>query len=105
MSPGKNYTLEVNPRIPPRLARLQELVDNLSYSWDRPTREIFARLNPQLWSAVGHSPKAFLKRVDERKLVEAASDPVFLANYNRVLSAYDTYHLEPLWRTDLAAQK
>ena len=103
MPPGKNFSLEVNPRIPPRLARLQELVDNLSYSWDRPTREIFARLNPQLWSAVGHSPKAFLKRVDERKLVEAASDPVFLANYNRVLSAYDTYHLEPLWRTDLAA--
>ena len=103
MPPGTNYTLEVNPRIPPRLARLQELVDNLSYSWDRPTREIFARLNPQLWSAVGHSPKAFLKGVDESKLVEAASDPVFLANYNRVLSAYDTYHLEPLWRNDLAA--
>ena len=45
MPPGTNYTLEVNPRIPPRLARLQELVDNLSYSWDRPTREIFPSHN------------------------------------------------------------
>lgn len=44
MQPGQRYSLEVNPRIPPRLARLQELVDNLWYSWDRPTRELFARL-------------------------------------------------------------
>ena len=96
--PGTRYTLEVNPRIPQRLARLEELVDNLWYSWDRPTRELFARLHPALWAAVGHSPKAFLKRVDERKLVEAAEDPVFLTNYNRVLSAYDTYHSEPMRR-------
>jgi starch phosphorylase len=103
MPPGQSYTLEVNPRIPARLVRLQELVNNLSYSWERPTRELFAQLNPQLWAAVGHNPKAFLKRVDERKLIEAAGDPVFLANFNRALSAYDTYHQEPVWRDDLAA--
>ena len=98
MPTGTRYTLEVNPRIPPRLARLEELVDNLWYSWDRPTRELFARLHPSLWAAVGHNPKAFLKRVDEAKLVEAADDPVFLTNFHRVLSAYDTYHTASLRR-------
>src|SRR5581483_10479368 len=31
-------------------------------------------------------------------LVDAADDPVYLGNYNRALSAFDTYHNEPLRR-------
>lgn len=95
---GTSFSLEVNPKIPRRLARLEELANNLWYSWDRPTRTLFARLHPGLWDAVGHSPKAFLKRVDESKLLAAADDQVFLSNYNRILSAYDSYHNEPLRR-------
>jgi starch phosphorylase len=94
--PGTPFLLEVNPQLPPRLARLEELANNLWYSWDRPTRTLFARLHPSLWGAVGHSPKAFLKRVDQQRLLDAADDPVFLGNYARVLSAYDTYHNEPM---------
>jgi len=94
MHKATHYVLQVNPRVPQRLARLGELVNDLWYSWDRPTRELFARLHPSLWNAVSHSPKAFLKRVDERRLLEAADDQVFLNNYNYVLSAYDTYHAQ-----------
>ncbi|MBA2352712.1 MAG: alpha-glucan family phosphorylase [Burkholderiales bacterium] len=90
--------IEVKPKIPARLARLEELANNLWYSWDKPTRTLFARLHPGLWDSVGHNPKAFLKRIDEHRLNEAADDPVFLGNFNRVLSEYDTYHNEPLRR-------
>jgi starch phosphorylase len=98
MQSRSTFTVEVNPKIPRRLARLEELAANLWYSWDRPTRTLFARLHPALWDAVGHNPKAFLRRVDEERLIDAADDPVFLGNFNRVLSAYDTYHNEPLRR-------
>jgi starch phosphorylase len=93
--PPTRYTLEVNPKIPKRLARLEELAGNLWYSWDRPTRAIFARMNPALWDSVGHSPKAMLKRIDEQRLLDAASDPAFLDSLTRVLSAFDAYHAEP----------
>jgi len=93
--PGIRYQLEVNPKVPPRLARLDELANNLWYSWDRPTRTLFARLNSGLWSAVHHSPKAFLKSIDQKRINEAAADPVFLGTMNRVLSAYDSYQAEP----------
>jgi len=93
--PGTRYLLEVNPEIPPRLARLDELTNNLWYSWDRPTRSLFARLSPGLWRAVHYSPKAFLKRIDQKKINEAAEDSVFLGTMNRVLSAYDSYLAEP----------
>jgi starch phosphorylase len=89
--PGTRYLLEVSPVIPPALARLTELADDLSYSWDRPTRELFARLHPALWNAVGHSPKAFLKRVDQSRLDAAEKDAVFLYNFHRVLSTHDSY--------------
>jgi len=98
MTHPTQYTIDVNPNIPPRLARLEELANNLWYSWDRATRALFARLHPALWDAVGHSPKAMLKRVDEQRLFEAADDPAFLSAFNRVLSAYDSYHSEPLRR-------
>ncbi len=98
MESRTSFSLEVNPRIPRRLARLEELASNLWYSWDRPARTLFSRLHTGLWDAVGHNPKAFLKRVDEQKLLDAADDPVFLGNFNRVLSNYDTYHNEPLRR-------
>ncbi len=90
------FTLTVNPKIPERLARLEELVNNLWYSWDRATRALFSRLDPKLWEAVGHNPKTFLRRVDESLLLLAAEDPTFLSNYNSVLSAYDSYHSEPV---------
>src|SRR5512134_291287 len=94
MPSGTAFTLEVNPKIPAKLARLEELANNLWYSWDRPTRTLFSRLHPGLWDAVGHNPKAFLKRIDERRLQEAADDQVFLSNFHRILSAFDTYHSE-----------
>ncbi len=96
--PGTSFFLEVNPKIPRRLIRLEELANDLWYSWDRPTRDLFARLDQRLWDSVGHSPKALLKRIDEQRLIEAAEDPVFLNSFNRLLSAYDTYHSEPLRR-------
>ena len=96
--PGTRYVLEVNPRLPKRLARLEELAGNLWYSWDRPTRALFARLNPPLWDAVGHCPRAMLKRIDEQRLLDASSDPAFLDSLTRVLAAFDAYHAEPPFR-------
>ena len=92
------FNLEVNPRLPPQLARMEELANNLLYSWDRPTRQLFSQLDPKLWSNIDHNPKAFLKRVDEQKLINVSEDPVFLGNLNRVLSAFDVYMKEPLRR-------
>ena len=98
MQPGTRYQLEVNPKMPKRLARLDELAGNLWYSWDRATRAIFARLNPALWDSVAHNPKAMLKRIDEQRLIDAASDPAFLDSLQRVLAAFDAYQADAPFR-------
>ncbi len=91
---ARQFTLEVNPKIPEKLSRLPELANDLWYSWHKPTRALFRPLNPGLWRQVRHNPKLFLRSIDEETLRTAAEDQVFLASYNQVLSAYDTYHSE-----------
>src|ERR1700730_314311 len=98
MTSATTFSLEVNPKLPPVLARLEELANNLRYSGDRETRLLFSQLDPPLWSRIDHNPKAFLKRVDEQKLLKAADDPIFLGSMNRVLSGFDVYLKEPLRR-------
>lgn len=91
---GTRYTLEVQPRIPERLRRLPELANDLLYSWDRGLRSLFYRLDWDLWFACGSNPKVFLRRVSQDKLDAAIKDRVFMEDYNRVVSSYDTYHEE-----------
>jgi len=95
MHKSTSYILEVRPKIPARLARLEELANNLWYSWDLPTRDLFFYIHRNLWDKVGQNPKAFLRSVDEQRLIDASEDPGFLASYSRVLAAYDSYHLNP----------
>ncbi len=109
--PGTRYPLEVQPLIPQRLMRLTELATDLLYSWNRAIRALFVRLDPGLWEQCGRNPKLMLRRVAQARLDEAACDPLFLEEYQRALSIYDTYHAvrlsSPLTdidpRTDLVA--
>jgi len=89
--PGTRFSLEVQPRIPPRIGRLEELANNLLYTWDRNVRSLFYRLDTGLWEQVGHSPKLFLRRIAQQKLEKAAEDRIFLDDYYRALTAYDNY--------------
>ncbi len=89
---GTRYTLEVQPALPSPLARLTDLANDLFYGWDRQVRGLFYRLDSGLWEACGHNPKVFLRRVSQQRLEEVAEDRVFIQEFNRVLSTYDTYH-------------
>jgi len=91
---GTRFCLEVQARIPERLSRLNDLASDLLYSWDRNVRSLFYRLDSELWDSSGHNPKVFLRRIAQHRLNEAEDDRVFMQDFNRVLSSYDTYMQE-----------
>jgi len=97
---GTRFSLEVQPRIPAKLARLEELANDLLYSWDRQVRGLFFRLDRELWESCGHNPKVFMRRVSQERLDEATEDRIFMEDYNRALSVYDSYNQAPM-RSDL----
>ena len=92
--PGTQFSLEVQPRLPEELARLEELTHDLRYSWERSVRALFFRLDPVLWDSCGHNPKLFLRRVSQQRLDQAAEDRIYIEALNRVLSTYDSYSKE-----------
>jgi starch phosphorylase len=94
--PGTEYRLEVQPHIPEALSRLQELANDLKYTWDRRIRGLFYQLDHELWENCGHNPKVFLRRVSQTALEQAARDRVFLEEYHRILSSIDSYYKEPI---------
>lgn len=92
--PGTQFTVEVQPEIPSRLSRLEELANDLYYSWDRHSRGLFYYLDKDLWEDCRHNPKVFLRRVSQQRLEQAATDRAFLEEFQRTLANYDTYHEE-----------
>ena len=93
-APGSRFSVEIQPVLPERFKRLEELANDLYYSWNRGVRGLFRHLDEQCWNACWHNPRVFLRRVRQHKLNEAARDPILLAEYRHVLAAYDTYHEE-----------
>ena len=93
-APGSRFSVEIQPVLPERFKRLEELANDLYYSWNRGVRGLFRHLDEECWNACWHNPRVFLRRVRQHKLNEAARDPILLAEYRHVLAAYDTYHEE-----------
>ncbi|MEQ1801690.1 MAG: alpha-glucan family phosphorylase [Gammaproteobacteria bacterium] len=88
---GQQFALHVQPRLPERIARLNDLATNLWFSWHRPTRNLFEILDRELWWRTGRNPLVFLRCVDQSVLEVAASNDTFLAAYRRALAEFDAY--------------
>ncbi|MCK5719073.1 MAG: alpha-glucan family phosphorylase [Thiomargarita sp.] len=88
---AQEFNLEVIPILPDALKRLEELANDLRYSWHTPTRMIFERLDSKLWIKVGHNPKLFLRNIDQNRLEQATTDESFIDAYKQVLANYDNY--------------
>ena len=88
---GTRYTLEVRPSVPATLKRLGDLANDLAYTWERPVRRLFYRLDPDLWDRCRHNPKVFLRRISQARLKAAAADSLYMQEYASVVSAYDAY--------------
>jgi len=77
------------PILPDRIRRLDELANNLWWSWHPRARDLFRALDYPLWRTSGHNPVNQLYDISLDKLHSAANDPVFLSLYDSVVSDFD----------------
>jgi len=82
--------LSLSAKIPPRIARLEELAYNFWWSWHRDARDLFKMLDYPLWRSTGHNPVKMLLEVPPERLEELVADPLFLRQYDAVLMQLDT---------------
>ena len=85
------FALQIAPNIPEPLRRLDDLAKNFWFSWNPQLGQLFRKLDPVLWRKVEGSPRAFLRCVDQGILENAATDPKFVAEYQRILAELDRY--------------
>ncbi|EME24100.1 alpha-glucan family phosphorylase [Rhodococcus triatomae] len=87
----------VRAHLPARLSALGQLSTNLRWSWHPPTQDLFARIDPQLWSQVRHDPVRMLGEVAPGRLDELAGDEDFVAELDRLDADLVDYLDRPRW--------
>ncbi|MGV0660736.1 DUF3417 domain-containing protein, partial [Mycolicibacterium pulveris] len=87
----------VRAHLPERLAALERLSINLRWTWDKPTQDLFATIDEDLWRQVGCDPVALLGQVSPGRLDELAADESFLGRLDSLVADLDDYLTRPLW--------
>lgn len=83
--------IPLNSKIPRRISRISDLSYNLWWTWHSNSRELFRRLDLDLWRQTSHNPIRMLRSIDKSVLLAAAQNAQFLSLYDSVLSDFDNY--------------
>ena len=94
----------VRAHLPERLVALERLSINLRWSWDKPTQDLFAAIDPELWPQVGCDPLALLGQVSPARLDELADDESFVGRLDAIVAELDDYLDRPLWYQQKGAE-
>ena len=87
----------VVPAIPTRLAALASLANNLHWTWDRETKALFGRLDPELWESSGRDPLRLIAGITARRWDELAADPDIGALTDAAAERLAQAMTEPRW--------
>jgi len=77
----------VAAEIPDPIKELRNLAYNLLWTWNRDVRDLFIRIDGDLWNEVSCDPIELLERVSQDRLTELAGDESYLELYNRIVTS------------------
>ena len=89
--------------LPEPIRPLVRLATNLRWSWHRPTRELFASLNPRKWEESEQDPVSFLGRVSREEFQALAANQSVVERVRAAAEDLDRYLDQPRWYQDLGA--
>ena len=77
------------PPLPDSIRRLDELAEDLWWSWHPEAREVFRVLDYTEWRATAHNPVRMLRVVPRARLEAVSRDPAFTRLYERAIARLD----------------
>lgn len=81
----------VKPQLPKSINKLEEIANNLWWSWNSEYLRLLKKMDKDLWEQVDKNPVKFLKRISQERLERAANDASFVKEYEKVLKNYEDY--------------
>lgn len=91
------HRFTVRAHLPEALSALETLATNLRWTWHPPTQDLFASVDPEVWSRVGGDPLRLLAEVPAERLQRLARDEDFLARTRAVDDDLRRYLTVPRW--------
>jgi starch phosphorylase len=83
--------INVKPRIPESLKKLEELAYNVWSTWDKDAYDLFSRIDPILYRKCEHNPVEILSTISNARLEELAKDSGYQYELDKVYSDYQDY--------------
>lgn len=77
--------------LPDKLKPLAELAYNLWFSWNPDARDLFKKLDNNLWRERGRNPVALLMHLDPDVLNKYADDNAYVESMNKVYTRFKNY--------------
>ncbi len=87
----------VVPSLPENLEKLRDIAYNIHWSWNPDSRELFRRLDRELWDETNHNPVMILGKISQERLEEMSHDDGFIAHLQRVHNKLNEYLTEKTW--------
>ena len=80
----------VIPQLPENMNRLNEIANNLWWSWNTDFLRLFQMMDIDLWEQT-KNPIKFLKSISQEKIEKISQDAEFLQAYQEVVKNFDNY--------------
>lgn len=97
LSIARMHRFHVVPRIPEPLLGLQELAQNLWWTWNPAVKALLARVDPELFRRSGENPIVVLTEVGPERLDQLANDEAFKRDLGHQRQALADYLKGPRW--------
>ncbi len=94
----KVRSFNILPVLPEPLKDLQPIAQNLFWTWNPDSVELFKRIDNDLWTGCGNNPVRLLSKVSQRRLEELAQNKGFLRQLQQTAEKLKSYlQAKPTW--------
>lgn len=91
----KIHSFNVQPHLPENIKFLEELANDMWFTWNWQAILLFVQIDSDLWSASKRNPKWLLGSVPQKRFEELSKDENFVKQVNEVKTSYYNYKNNP----------
>ena len=83
--------INVKSHLPASLSKLDEIAQNIWWSWDSKAKSLFRSIDAEAWVEASSNPVLLLNILKYEKLVAMGNDPAFIAKVDAVYANFRAY--------------
>jgi starch phosphorylase len=91
------HEYNVVPSLPESLRPLEELANNLHWTWNNDIADLFRRLEREQWEKTNHNPTLLLGSISQQRLEQMARDDAYLSSLERVVVMHREHMSAKTW--------